>query len=81
MKNQNNIFSLKNKVVIITGAGRGIGQHIAENIAKSEAQVFAIDKKFSKKVTKNLSNIKCDITNESEFKKICDKIFKQKKTY
>ena len=79
MKTQDNIFSLKNKIVIITGAGRGIGKHLAEQIAKCDAKVFAIDKKSTKKSTKNLSNIECDITNEIEFKKICDKIFKQKK--
>ena len=82
MINQDNIFSLKNKVVIITGAGRGIGQHLAEKIAESQAVVFAVDKKFTKKSSKNrknLSKIECDITDQNGFKKICDGIIKKKK--
>jgi len=43
MKTQTDIFSLKNKIVIITGAGRGIGLHLAKNIAGCNAKVFAVD--------------------------------------
>jgi NAD(P)-dependent dehydrogenase (short-subunit alcohol dehydrogenase family) len=49
MKKNTNLFSLKNKVVLITGAGRGIGKYLAEQIAKQEAIVFSIDKEFQKK--------------------------------
>mgnify|MGYP001334205297 CR=1 FL=1 len=77
--NTKNIFSLKNKVVIITGGGRGIGQYLSEKFAKLDAKVFSIDKQFTKKPIKNLSNIECDITNQVEFKNICNKIIKQKK--
>ena len=49
MKINNNLFSLKNKVVLITGAGKGIGQHLAEKIAEQNAIVYAIDKQFTKK--------------------------------
>ena len=53
MKINNNLFSLKNKVILITGAGRGIGQHLAEKIAEQSAIVYAIDKQFTKKMSKN----------------------------
>ena len=33
MKTEENIFSLKDKIIIITGAGRGIGLHLAEKIS------------------------------------------------
>ena len=67
MKINNNLFSLKNKVILITGAGRGIGQHLAEKIAEQNAIVYAIDKNFpktSKRSMKNLFKIKCDITDQ-----------------
>ena len=55
MKINNNLFSLKNKVVLITGAGKGIGQHLAEKIAEQNAIVYAIDKQFTKKNAKGFN--------------------------
>ena len=83
MKKNDNIFSLKNKVVLITGAGRGIGQHLAQKIAEENAIVYAIDKQFTKKTSKssmkNLFKIKCDITDQDRFRQICSDIVKKKK--
>ena len=83
MKIKNNLFSLKNKVVLITGAGRGIGQHLAEKIAEQNAVVYAIDKRFAKKTSKhsmkNLFKIKCDITDQDAFKQVCANIVRKNK--
>lgn len=40
---QQSVFSLKNKVAIITGAGSGIGEAIAEAFAKAHALVYVAD--------------------------------------
>ena len=83
MKINNNLFSLKNKVILITGAGRGIGQHLAEKIAEQNAVVYAIDKRFAKKTSrysmKNLFKIKCDITDQDAFKQVCVNIVRKNK--
>ena len=82
MKTKNNLFSLKNKVVLITGAGRGIGQHLAEKIVEQNAIVYAIDKNFpktSKRSMKNLFKIRCDITDQVAFKQVCINIVRKKK--
>ena len=82
MKTKNNLFSLKNKVVLITGAGRGIGQHLAEKIVEQNAIVYAIDKNFpktSKRSMKYLFKIKCDITEQDAFKQVCSNIVRKKK--
>jgi NAD(P)-dependent dehydrogenase (short-subunit alcohol dehydrogenase family) len=76
------LFSLKNEVILITGAGRGIGKYLAEKMAEQGAIVFSIDKKFEKNVTKKVKNIfeiECDITDQTKFKKICSEIIKKKK--
>ena len=71
-----NIFSIKNKIVIITGAGRGIGHFLAKNMALNNAIVYAIDLKFSKlqNHTPNLFQIKCDIRQKTDIDKVSVKV-------
>lgn len=71
------IFSVKNKIIVITGAGRGIGYFLANELSKRSAIVYAIDKTFSKKNEGNYYfQKKCDITNKTQFQKICKNILK-----
>ena len=77
----NSLFSLEGKIIIITGAGRGIGEFLAINLANHGAFVYRIDKKFNK-ITKRPTNMfskLCDITDEKKFENICSDIFKQHK--
>lgn len=73
------LFSIKGKVVIITGAGNGIGKHIAKKMAEQSAYVYCISKLFEndipKDLTNNLFNIKCNVKNKRKFQKICDEVF------
>jgi NAD(P)-dependent dehydrogenase (short-subunit alcohol dehydrogenase family) len=75
-----NIFSVKNKVIIITGAGKGIGSLLADELSKRSAIVYAIDKIFPKNnPKKNYFTKKCNITNKIQLEKICKDIFKNEK--
>lgn len=77
------LFSIENKVIIVTGSGRGIGNKLSKGLAEQNAVVYAIDKKFSKKVPKELSSkvtqIKCDITDSKEIETTFKKIFRKEK--
>jgi len=56
------IFSIKNKNVIITGGGRGLGFEIANYFQNNGAKVFVFDKSFNKKfLNKDVNKIKCNI--------------------
>ncbi len=80
MINMEDIFSVKNKVIIITGAGKGIGSMLADELLKRSAIVYAIDKTFLKyNKKKNYFRKKCDITNKIQVEKICKDIFKNEK--
>lgn len=72
------LFSIHNKVVIITGGGRGIGKLLANEMWKRNAIIYSIDKFFPNIISKeNYFEIKCDIVNMRQFDRICDQIFKK----
>lgn len=76
-----NIFSLKNKIVIITGAGGDIGYTLSKNFRDVDAIVYGLDKNFTnyqKKLFKN-NFIQCDITKISQIEKIFKNIFQKHK--
>lgn len=80
---------LKGKIILITGASRGIGKAIALVSAQNHAEVILNYKKSEKEareiintITKNGQKahlIKADISNEGEIKKMFDKISKKYK--
>lgn len=77
----NDLFSIKNKVIIVTGGGKGLGNTVAINMAQRGSFVYSLDKKFpeqvSKELSKNLFQKKCDITNKTNFELLIKNIFLQ----
>ena len=78
--NMKDIFSVKNKIIVITGAGKGIGFFLANELSNRSAIIYAIDKTFPKKNKKNnYYQKKCDITNKTQLKNICKNILRNSK--
>ena len=70
------MFKLKNKVAIVTGASRGIGRSVAQEISKSGAHVVCVSRseddllKISKKLNDegfSSSSFVCDVSNSNDF--------------
>ncbi len=77
-------MSLKDKLVIVTGGGSGIGRQITKDLISSGAVVAVLGRNFDKlnsiktEKTENLHSFECDISIEedveSTFKQIHEKI-------
>ena len=69
---------LKNKVALVTGAARGIGQAIAELFAAEGAQVIVTDvlKKEGQAVANGIGKkaefMDLDVSQEADWKRVCD---------
>ena len=62
---KNNLFSVKNLVVIITGSGRGIGLELAISFANNGAKVIRLDKNLKKIKKYPFQDFKLDLSNFS----------------
>lgn len=69
--------SLRNKIVVVTGASKGIGEAIAERFCAEGGTVYNLDK-IKKKTGRDSSRyIRCDVSRESEVKRAIGSIVRK----
>jgi len=76
-KNKNSHFAIKNKIVIVSGASRGIGNRIASELQKHEAIVYGFGRTSPKKTDKKLNYTEIDINNHNKVKIFLKKIYQK----
>ena len=76
-------INLKNKIALVTGAGKGLGKACAIALAEAGARVIILSRtksdldrvtKIIKKTKGSSKSFVCDVTQQEEFKKILQKI-------
>lgn len=79
-----NLFGLKNKLAIVTGGGRGIGQVVAVALAKAGAEIVILSRSGADNTVKMIeqeggkaTSLLCDVTNEASVAKVMDDIVKK----
>lgn len=73
------LFSIKNKICIVSGSSGGLGKKICESLLKNGAIVLGIDIKKSNLFNKNYYFYKVDLQNKSELGLLKIKIKKKYK--
>jgi len=72
-----NIFSMKNKTVIIFGGTGNLGLNFSKTLSYAGAKVYLLDKVKKKIDDENIFFLKCDVNSkkniENNFKKIIKK--------
>jgi NAD(P)-dependent dehydrogenase (short-subunit alcohol dehydrogenase family) len=80
MKINKNIFSIKNKVCVITGGCGGIGLALSKAINQNNGKLVIIDKIIKKKIiNKNIHYYKCDLENKNDSKIVIKQIMQKYK--
>lgn len=80
MKNYKNIFSIKNKVCVVTGGCGGIGSVLSKAIQQNGGKVIILDKtKNTKFLGKKIAFYECDLQDENSIKENIKKILKKYK--
>ena len=72
-----NIFSLKNKKIIVVGGSGLIGLEVSNLLNNLGAKVFNFDINKNKNLSKEINFEKFDVTKESSKKKKMDNFFKK----
>ncbi|MGC9309658.1 MAG: SDR family NAD(P)-dependent oxidoreductase [Candidatus Nanoarchaeia archaeon] len=76
-----NVFNLKDKVAVITGAAGGLGAAMASALSKQGAKIAILDMKNGSQLAKKLKTksqfYKLDVTNEENIKQVLKKIKKE----
>src|SRR5437870_1677 len=83
--NDDELFSLKGQVALITGAAKGLGKALAEGLARRGADIAAIDMDESVEavaaevaaVGRRAIAAKCDITREDELSLFVDRCVRE----
>ena len=80
-KSPDELFSLKGRVAVVTGASRGIGASIADTLAKAGAAVIGVGRsdKPDDPVEAGVSYVPCDITETDAFKAVCADVMAEHK--
>ena len=65
---------LDGKIVLVTGAGRGLGASIAERCVRSGATVIVGDIAFAEEVTDAAHQVELDVTDPNAWSRVADTV-------